>query len=143
MKDQIDSTGTNTKSQYITFLSPGVALSRSCLCPIFERFSWQVLSGVCPMPGFCPGFFQQRLSGVYLFGWATHNKNVPGFFSHCTLNSDLSRTEDHIFRKTDTMKENFKNKNIFGLACYPFVQMKRNSLVCIYLSIFDRASIFS
>ena len=40
------------------------ALSRSCPCPVFVRIFRKVLSGVCPVSGFC----QNSLSGVCLSG---------------------------------------------------------------------------
>ena len=41
------------------------ALSRSCPCPVFVRIFRKVLSGVCPVSGFC----QNSLSGVCLSGF--------------------------------------------------------------------------
>ena len=60
------------------------ALSRSCPCPVFVRIFRKVLSGVCPVSGFC----QNSLS--YPDSVSIFRKSLwrcPDFYCRCPLNS--------------------------------------------------------
>ena len=92
------------------------ALSRSCPSPVFVRIFRKVLSGVCPVSGFC----QNLLSGVSLSGFCLSRfcpvsgfchdfsekvcpvsvcpagrtrtrQRCPDFHCRCPLNSDLNK----------------------------------------------------